>query len=104
MGCIWHPISGTAAIGMEWNGVSTRTRRRRGRSTRSDNQRAIAVKRGDRDETGGAGNAVATIGLAAASARAAPAVLPEIVTGLRVGFSLTLLGVLIGEMFASQQA
>jgi NitT/TauT family transport system permease protein len=33
----------------------------------------------------------------------APAVLPEIVTGLRVGFSLTLLGVLIGEMFASQK-
>jgi NitT/TauT family transport system permease protein len=32
-----------------------------------------------------------------------PAVTPEIVTGLRVGFSLTLLGVIIGEMFASQQ-
>lgn len=32
-----------------------------------------------------------------------PAVLPEIVTGLRVGCSLTLLGVLIGEMFASQR-
>lgn len=32
-----------------------------------------------------------------------PAALPEIVTGLRVGFSLTLLGVLIGEMFASKQ-
>jgi NitT/TauT family transport system permease protein len=32
----------------------------------------------------------------------APAVTPEIVTGLRVGFALTLLGVLIGEMFASQ--
>ncbi|MGU3493946.1 ABC transporter permease [Xanthobacteraceae bacterium A53D] len=32
-----------------------------------------------------------------------PAVLPEILTGLRVGFSLTLLGVLIGEMFASQR-
>jgi NitT/TauT family transport system permease protein len=32
-----------------------------------------------------------------------PAVLPEIVTGLRVGFSLTLLGVLVGEMFASQK-
>jgi len=32
-----------------------------------------------------------------------PAVMPEIVTGLRVGFSLTLLGVIIGEMFASQQ-
>ncbi len=33
----------------------------------------------------------------------APAVLPQIVTGLRIGFSLTLLGVLIGEMFASQR-
>lgn len=33
----------------------------------------------------------------------APAVMPEIITGLRVGFSLTLLGVLIGEMFASQR-
>jgi NitT/TauT family transport system permease protein len=33
----------------------------------------------------------------------APAVLPEMVTGLRVGSSLTLLGVLIGEMFASQR-
>lgn len=32
-----------------------------------------------------------------------PAALPEIVTGLRVGFSLTLLGVIIGEMFASKQ-
>jgi NitT/TauT family transport system permease protein len=32
-----------------------------------------------------------------------PAVTPEIVTGVRVGFSLTLLGVIIGEMFASQQ-
>ena len=33
----------------------------------------------------------------------APAVLPEIVSGVRVGFALTLLGVLIGEMFASQR-
>ena len=33
----------------------------------------------------------------------APAVMPEIITGLRVGFALTLLGVLIGEMFASQR-
>jgi NitT/TauT family transport system permease protein len=32
-----------------------------------------------------------------------PAALPEIVTGLRVGFSLTLLGVLIAEMFASRR-
>ena len=32
-----------------------------------------------------------------------PATLPEIVTGFRLGFSLTLLGTLIGEMFASQR-
>lgn len=32
-----------------------------------------------------------------------PAALPEIFSGVRVGFSLTLLGVLIGEMFASQR-
>lgn len=34
---------------------------------------------------------------------ALPATLPEIISGLRVGFSLTLLGVLIGEMFASKR-
>jgi NitT/TauT family transport system permease protein len=33
----------------------------------------------------------------------APAVLPEIVSGMRIGFALTFLGVLIGEMFASQR-
>ncbi len=32
-----------------------------------------------------------------------PACLPQIVAGLRLGFSLTLLGVLIGEMFTSQR-
>jgi NitT/TauT family transport system permease protein len=32
-----------------------------------------------------------------------PAALPEIVTGLRVGFSLTIIGTLLGEMFASQR-
>jgi NitT/TauT family transport system permease protein len=32
-----------------------------------------------------------------------PAIIPEVVSGLRLGFSLTLLGVLIGEMFASQR-
>jgi NitT/TauT family transport system permease protein len=32
-----------------------------------------------------------------------PACLPEIVNGLRIGFSLSLLGVLIGEMFSSQR-
>lgn len=33
----------------------------------------------------------------------APAVWPEIAAGLRIGFALTFLGVLIGEMFASQR-
>lgn len=33
----------------------------------------------------------------------APSIAPELSTGVRAGFSLTLLGVLIGEMFASQQ-
>jgi NitT/TauT family transport system permease protein len=32
-----------------------------------------------------------------------PACLPQIVNGLRIGFSLSLLGVLIGEMFSSQR-
>jgi NitT/TauT family transport system permease protein len=32
-----------------------------------------------------------------------PAIMPELITGMRVGFSLTMLGVLIGEMFASQR-
>lgn len=32
-----------------------------------------------------------------------PAVLPEVFSGLRLGFSLSLLGVLIGEMFASRR-
>ena len=32
-----------------------------------------------------------------------PAALPEILTGLRVGFSLTLIGTLLAEMFASQR-
>jgi NitT/TauT family transport system permease protein len=34
---------------------------------------------------------------------ALPAVVPEVIAGARIGFSLTLLGVLIGEMFASQR-
>lgn len=34
---------------------------------------------------------------------ALPAVLPEVLSGVRLGFSLSLLGVLIGEMFASQK-
>ena len=32
-----------------------------------------------------------------------PATLPEIFTGLRIGFSLTLLGTMLGELFASQR-
>lgn len=32
-----------------------------------------------------------------------PAALPEIVTGIRVGFSLTLVGTLLGEMFGAQR-
>lgn len=32
-----------------------------------------------------------------------PACLPQILAGLRLGFSLSLLGVLIGEMFSSQR-
>jgi NitT/TauT family transport system permease protein len=32
-----------------------------------------------------------------------PAAIPEIVTGIRIGFSLTLIGTLYGEMFASQR-
>jgi NitT/TauT family transport system permease protein len=32
-----------------------------------------------------------------------PASLPKIVSGLRIGFTVTLLGVLLAEMFASMQ-
>lgn len=32
-----------------------------------------------------------------------PACLPDVIAGLRIGFSLSLLGVIIGEMFASQR-
>jgi NitT/TauT family transport system permease protein len=32
-----------------------------------------------------------------------PATIPEIFTGLRIGFSLTLLGTMLGELFASQR-
>ena len=32
-----------------------------------------------------------------------PATLPEIATGIRVGFSLALIGTLLGEMFGSQR-
>ena len=32
-----------------------------------------------------------------------PAALPEIFSGLRIGFSLTLIGTILGEMFASQR-
>ena len=33
-----------------------------------------------------------------------PATLPEVVAGLRIGFTVTLLGVLLAEMFASKTA
>jgi NitT/TauT family transport system permease protein len=39
--------------------------------------------------------------LATATTIMAPAALPEILTGIRIGIALTLLGVLIGELFAS---
>lgn len=39
--------------------------------------------------------------LASAATIMAPAALPEILTGVRIGTALTLLGVLIGELFAS---
>jgi NitT/TauT family transport system permease protein len=32
-----------------------------------------------------------------------PAALPEIFSGLRIGFSLTMIGTVLGEMFASQK-
>lgn len=32
-----------------------------------------------------------------------PAILPDLIAGIRIGFSLSLLGVLIGEMFASKR-
>jgi NitT/TauT family transport system permease protein len=32
-----------------------------------------------------------------------PAIFPEVLSGIRIGFSLSLLGVLIGEMFASRK-
>ena len=32
-----------------------------------------------------------------------PAALPEIFTGLRIGFALTMIGTVLGEMFASQR-
>jgi NitT/TauT family transport system permease protein len=38
-----------------------------------------------------------------ATSIALPAVLPEVMAGARLGFSLSLLGVLIGEMFASKR-
>ena len=31
-----------------------------------------------------------------------PAALPDIVTGIRLGFALTLIGTILGEMFGSQ--
>jgi NitT/TauT family transport system permease protein len=31
-----------------------------------------------------------------------PAALPDVITGIRLGFSLTLIGTILGEMFGSQ--
>lgn len=42
-------------------------------------------------------------GLQTATMVVIPATIPEIVSGFRLGFALTLLGTLIGEMFASQR-
>lgn len=42
-------------------------------------------------------------GFQTATTIVAPAIRPEIISGLRIGFSLSLLGVLIGEMFSSQR-
>lgn len=42
-------------------------------------------------------------GLQTAATVVVPAAIPEIVSGFRLGFALTLLGTLIGEMFASQR-
>jgi NitT/TauT family transport system permease protein len=41
--------------------------------------------------------------LATARSVLIPAALPEVVTGIRVGFSLALIGTLLGEMFGSQR-
>jgi NitT/TauT family transport system permease protein len=50
-----------------------------------------------------AARAMRLTGLQTASTIILPAALPEIVSGFRLGFALTLLGTLIGEMFASQR-
>src|SRR5450830_222514 len=50
-----------------------------------------------------AARAMRLSGMQTASNIILPAALPEIVSGFRLGFSLTLLGTLIGEMFASQR-
>jgi NitT/TauT family transport system permease protein len=50
-----------------------------------------------------AARAMRLSGMQTASNIIVPAALPEIVSGYRIGFSLTLLGTLIGEMFASQR-
>jgi NitT/TauT family transport system permease protein len=50
-----------------------------------------------------AARAMRLSGMQTASNIIVPAALPEIVSGFRIGFSLTLLGTLIGEMFASQR-
>lgn len=50
-----------------------------------------------------AARAMRLSGLQTAANIILPAAVPEIVSGFRLGFSLTLLGTLIGEMFASQR-
>lgn len=51
---------------------------------------------------GRAGRAMGLSALQQARHITLPAVLPEILTGMRIGLSLTLLGVLIGELFAAR--
>ena len=50
-----------------------------------------------------AARAMRLSGMQTAARIIVPAAVPEIVSGFRLGFSLTLLGTLIGEMFASQR-
>lgn len=51
---------------------------------------------------GRAARAMGLSGLQQARFVTLPAVLPEILTGMRIGLSLTLLGVLVGELFAAR--
>lgn len=51
---------------------------------------------------GRAGRAMGLTGLQQARYVTLPAILPEVLTGMRIGLSLTLLGVLVGELFAAR--